>query len=49
VGDLALIGCDLVGTIDASRSGHTLNAELVRRIRLAHAQEVWPQSVSKAA
>jgi len=49
VGDLALIGCDLVGTIDASRSGHTLNAELVRRIRLAHAQEVWPHAVSKAA
>lgn len=49
LGDLALIGCDLVGSVEASRSGHTLNAELVRRIRLAHAQEAWPQSISRAA
>jgi UDP-3-O-acyl N-acetylglucosamine deacetylase len=32
VGDLALAGCDLVGRIFAHRSGHRLNAELVRAI-----------------
>jgi UDP-3-O-acyl N-acetylglucosamine deacetylase len=30
VGDLALAGCDIVGHITAHRSGHRLNAELVR-------------------
>lgn len=30
VGDLALAGCDLVGTFTAHRSGHRLNAELAR-------------------
>jgi UDP-3-O-acyl N-acetylglucosamine deacetylase len=30
VGDLALAGCDLVGQIVAHRSGHRLNAELVK-------------------
>jgi UDP-3-O-[3-hydroxymyristoyl] N-acetylglucosamine deacetylase len=29
IGDLALAGCDIVGTIVACRSGHKLNAELV--------------------
>ena len=32
VGDLALAGCDLVGRFVAYRSGHRLNAELVRAI-----------------
>ena len=32
VGDLALAGCDLVGRFLAYRSGHRLNAELVRAI-----------------
>jgi UDP-3-O-acyl N-acetylglucosamine deacetylase len=32
VGDLALAGCDLVGRIVAHRSGHRLNAELVRAL-----------------
>jgi UDP-3-O-[3-hydroxymyristoyl] N-acetylglucosamine deacetylase len=32
VGDLALAGCDLIGRFVAFRSGHRLNAELVRRI-----------------
>ena len=32
VGDLALAGCDLVGRFIAFRSGHRLNAELVRKI-----------------
>lgn len=30
VGDLALAGCDLVGHVIANRSGHRLNAEMVR-------------------
>lgn len=32
VGDLALAGCDLIGRFVAYRSGHRLNAELVRTI-----------------
>lgn len=32
VGDLALAECDLIGRFRASRSGHRLNAELVRAI-----------------
>jgi UDP-3-O-acyl N-acetylglucosamine deacetylase len=32
VGDLALAGCELVGYVIAHRSGHRLNAELVRTI-----------------
>jgi UDP-3-O-acyl N-acetylglucosamine deacetylase len=32
VGDLALTGCDLIGRFIAFRSGHRLNAELVRKI-----------------
>ncbi|MFN0054324.1 MAG: UDP-3-O-acyl-N-acetylglucosamine deacetylase [Planctomycetales bacterium] len=49
LGDVALIGCDLAGRLDAYRSGHALNAELVRRLKLAHADEVWPALISKAA
>jgi UDP-3-O-[3-hydroxymyristoyl] N-acetylglucosamine deacetylase len=32
VGDLALAGCDLIGSFVAFRSGHRLNAELLRKI-----------------
>lgn len=32
VGDLALAGCDLIGHFVANRSGHRLNAELVRAL-----------------
>ena len=32
VGDLALAGCDLAGHFIAHRSGHRLNAELVRAL-----------------
>lgn len=49
IGDLALIGCDLHGSVEASRSGHQLNAELVRRIKLAHDDELWPALSQKAA
>jgi UDP-3-O-acyl-N-acetylglucosamine deacetylase len=33
IGDLALIGCDVVGDVRAVRSGHRLNAELVRHLK----------------
>lgn len=33
VGDLALIGADLQGKVDCWRSGHLLNAEIVRKIK----------------
>jgi UDP-3-O-acyl N-acetylglucosamine deacetylase len=49
IGDLALAGCDLSGCIEAHRSGHQLNAEFVRRARLAHAETVWPEMGLKAA
>ncbi len=39
VGDLALSGCDVVGQIVAHRSGHRLNAELVR-VLLKEAERV---------
>lgn len=32
LGDLALIGCDIVGTIKAHRSGHILNAAMVSEL-----------------
>ena len=32
VGDFALLGCDLVGTFESFRGGHTLNAECVRQL-----------------
>ena len=35
LGDLALIGCDLFGHFQAYRSGHTLNREMVRRLKIA--------------
>lgn len=38
VGDLALIGADLQGKIECWRSGHLLNAEIVRRIKEARAR-----------
>jgi len=36
VGDFALIGCDLIGTVNARRSGHQLNHDLARRLRETH-------------
>ena len=32
VGDFALLGCDLVGTFESCRGGHSLNAECVRQL-----------------
>jgi UDP-3-O-acyl-N-acetylglucosamine deacetylase len=45
VGDLALAGCDLIGHFVAYRSGHRLNADLVR-ILLTEADAVagWRRS-----
>jgi UDP-3-O-acyl N-acetylglucosamine deacetylase len=37
LGDLALLGCDLVGEVIASRTGHQHNAELVRAVLAAAA------------
>jgi UDP-3-O-acyl N-acetylglucosamine deacetylase len=34
IGDLALLGCDLVGKVVAFRSGHRLNAELAKALRI---------------
>lgn len=49
IGDLALAGCDLSGSVEARRSGHQLNAEFVRRVKLAHAESIWPDVSLKAA
>ncbi len=43
VGDLALCGCDIAGRISAFRSGHRLNAELVKAIL----KEARPQVASR--
>jgi UDP-3-O-[3-hydroxymyristoyl] N-acetylglucosamine deacetylase/UDP-3-O-[3-hydroxymyristoyl] N-acetylglucosamine deacetylase/3-hydroxyacyl-[acyl-carrier-protein] dehydratase len=43
LGDLAVIGVDLVGKVIANRSGHQLNAELARKLRvlyLSHSQNL---------
>jgi len=42
LGDLALIGCDLAGRLEAYRSGHRLNGEAVRHLQQAHAQHFFP-------
>ncbi|MBS0263234.1 MAG: UDP-3-O-acyl-N-acetylglucosamine deacetylase [Planctomycetes bacterium] len=49
IGDFALAGCDLSGYVDAHRTGHQLNAEFVRRVKLTHAEAVWPTTARKAA
>jgi len=49
IGDLALAGCDLCGSIEARRSGHFLNAEFVRRARLAHSAEYVATVAHRAA
>lgn len=49
IGDFALLGCDLCGTVEASRSGHRLNAELLRRLKLAHAAEFDSTRIQHAA
>lgn len=43
VGDLSLAGCDLVGHFVAYRSGHRLNAEMVRAL-LADGTGTWRRS-----
>lgn len=49
LGDLALLGCDLEGTVEAWRSGHSLNAELARRIQLVHGRQRLSACVRYAA
>ena len=45
VGDLALTGCDVVGHIIAYRSGHRLNADLVRALlNEEEVVEAWRRS-----
>lgn len=46
VGDLALAGCDLIGRFVAYRSGHRLNAEIVRAVL---AKEVVPKRLRRCA
>jgi UDP-3-O-acyl-N-acetylglucosamine deacetylase len=41
LGDLALIGCDVSGRLEAFRSGHRLNGEIVRRLQLAHQEHFY--------
>lgn len=45
IGDLALAGCELVGDVIAYRSGHRLNAELVR-VLLSEGQVLEPRRKS---
>ena len=40
IGDLALLGAPLMGSVDACRSGHKLNAEAVRVLRKTFARRV---------
>ncbi len=42
IGDLAVVGVDLVGKITACRSGHQLNAQLARQLREIVLQEAEP-------
>ena len=46
VGDLAMAGCDLVGRFVAYRSGHRLNAELVKVIA---AEDQLPENLRRCA
>ena len=48
VGDLSLLGCDLVGHVVAYRSGHPLNVQLVRALLPALAEEIDPRSSAAA-
>ena len=46
LGDLALTGCDIVGHVIAHRSGHRLNAELVRALL---SEEETSESLKRSA
>jgi len=47
VGDFALLGCDLVGTFESFRGGHSLNAECVRQL-LEKTMLLDPESVGQS-
>jgi len=46
IGDLALVGADLAGEIHAHRSGHTLNAEMVRELNKRYCSVSWESKVA---
>jgi UDP-3-O-acyl-N-acetylglucosamine deacetylase len=48
VGDLSLLGCDLEGCVVAYRSGHQLNAALVRELLKTHAIDQADGSLAAA-
>lgn len=48
LGDFALLGCDLHGYFSAHQSGHALNRELIRQIKLTH-QATEPGTAWKVA
>ncbi|HLQ44762.1 MAG TPA: UDP-3-O-acyl-N-acetylglucosamine deacetylase [Planctomycetaceae bacterium] len=45
LGDFALIGCDLRGYVNAYRSGHRQNHELIRRILLTHQSSTRSEAI----
>ena len=47
VGDFALLGCDLVGTFESFRGGHSLNAECVRQL-LEKTMLLDPETVAQS-
>lgn len=49
IGDLALCGFDLHGHIEASRSGHHLNAEFIRRLKQINSEAGWPATAASRA
>ncbi len=46
VGDLALAGCDFQGQVIAHRTGHRLNAELVRAVMARHKSEFTHRKIA---
>lgn len=42
LGDLALVGCDLVGRVIARKTGHQVNGELARRLRVEFLRSCGP-------
>jgi len=47
IGDFALLGCDLLGTFESFRGGHSLNAECIRQL-LDKTMLLDPESVSQS-
>lgn len=49
LGDFSLIGCDLAGCFDAHRSGHALNAELIRKVEVSRSENDGWEELARAA